>query len=101
MPLLGVSSAVMFVPSLLWLLERAPGLGRTTLMAAFHGAGSLGFLAGTLACGELIRHAGEQGGGYALAFAVAGLSEVLGAGLVVAAVRRPEAHQPPGARPPG
>lgn len=87
MPVLGIASAVMFVPTLLWLLERAPAVGRTTLMASFHGAGSLGFLCGTLGCGELIRLGGEHGSGYALAFAVAGLSEVLGAGLVVVASR--------------
>ena len=89
MPVLGIASAVMFVPTLLWLLERAPTVDRTTAMACFHGAGSLGFLLGTLGCGALIRLGGEHGPGYALAFAVAGASEVLGAGLVVWAVLRP------------
>jgi MFS family permease len=90
MPLLGVSSAVMFVPSLLWLLDSAPGLGRTTAIAAFHAAGSLGFLLGPICCGELIRlgGAGPFGSGYALAFVVAGSCEVLGAGLVLWAARR-------------
>ncbi|MCB9876811.1 MAG: MFS transporter [Planctomycetes bacterium] len=91
MPLLGVGSAVMFVPTLLWLMERAPGLGRTTAMAAFHGAGSLGFLLGPIVCGELIAlggDSGDGGDGYLLAFAVAGLSEVLGGLLVVTAMRR-------------
>ena len=88
MPVLGIASAVMFVPTMLWLLERAPSVGRTTLMAAFHGAGSLGFLCGTIGCGELIRLGGEHRDGYALAFLVAGLSEVLGAGVVVVATRR-------------
>lgn len=92
MPVLGVASAVMFVPTMLWLLERARGVDRTTLMAAFHGAGSLGFLAGTLGCGELIRRGGDSGSGYVLAFAVAGASEVLGAGLVVMVTRRPGAR---------
>lgn len=88
MPLLGVASAVMFVPTLLWLFERAPAVGRTTLVASFHGAGSLGFLAGTLGCGQLVHLGGEDGPGYALAFAVAGLSAVLGAATVVGAARR-------------
>lgn len=86
MPVLGVASAVMFVPTLLWLLERAPGVGRTTAMAAFHAAGSLGFLLGTLACGWLIALGGKHG--YGLAFAVAGVSEIAGAVLVVAVTRR-------------
>jgi MFS family permease len=90
MPLLGLGSAVMFVPTLLWLLEAAPGLGRTTAMAAFHAAGSLGFLLGPICCGELIRlgGAGPDGSGYMLAFVMAGLTEVLGAGLVLWAARR-------------
>jgi MFS family permease len=87
MPMLGVASAVMFVPTLLWLLDRAPGVGRTTAMAAFHAAGSLGFLLGPLCCGELIAAGGERG--YALAFAIGGLTEVAGAALVLMIARRP------------
>jgi MFS family permease len=91
MPVLGIGSAVMFVPTLLWLIESAPGVGRTTTMAAFHAAGSLGFLLGPICCGELIRLGGagpDGGGGYALAFAVAGATEVLGAALVLIVSRR-------------
>ena len=88
MPVLGIGSAVMFVPSLLWLLDEAPGVGRTTAIAAFHAAGSLGFLLGPLCCGALIRLGGEHANGYALAFAIAGASEVLGAALVLLAARR-------------
>lgn len=88
MPLLGVSSAVMFVPSLLWLLERAPGVDRTTVMAAFHGIGSLGFLLGPLCCGQLIALGGADGGGYVLAFAVAGFTEIAAAALVLLGARR-------------
>jgi len=83
MPWLGITSAVMFVPTLLWLLERAPGVGRTTAMASFHAAGALGFLLGPLCCGALVHLGGGGANGYALAFAVAGLSEVLGAWLAV------------------
>ncbi|MCA8965111.1 MAG: MFS transporter [Planctomycetes bacterium] len=88
MPMLGVGSAVMFVPTLLWLMERAPGLSRTTAMAAFHGAGSLGFLVGPIVCGELIELGGDAGDGYLLAFAVAGLAEIFGGLLVVMVTRR-------------
>jgi MFS family permease len=83
MPVLGISSAVMFVPTLLWLLDSAPGIGKTTTMASFHAAGSLGFLLGPLCCGALVHLAAEPSRGYVIAFAVAGLSEVLGAWLVV------------------
>jgi MFS family permease len=78
MPICGLTSAVMFIPTLLWVLEQAPAAGRSTVMAAFHTAGSLGFLVGPLVCGELI-HDGD----FDVAFAVAGLSEILGAVLVV------------------
>ncbi|MFY9345690.1 MAG: MFS transporter [Planctomycetota bacterium] len=87
MPLLGLGSAVMFVPSLLWLLERAPGVSRTTAMAAFHAVGSLGFLLGPLCCGQLIALGGDGPNGYALAFAVAGCSEIIAAALVLVAAR--------------
>ncbi|MBL8728293.1 MAG: MFS transporter [Planctomycetes bacterium] len=82
MPWLGVTSAVMFVPTLLWLLERGPALDRTTVMASFHAAGALGFLLGPLCCGGLIALGGPGLRGYVLAFAIAGAAEVLGA-LVV------------------
>jgi len=89
MPICGVSSAVMFIPTLLWLLERAPGVGRSTAIAGFHVAGSLGFLLGPLCCGELVQLGGDGFGGYALAFGVAGASEVVGAVVVLAiALRR-------------
>ena len=95
MPLCGIGSAVMFVPSLLWLLEEAPGLGRATAIAVFHAAGSLGFLLGPLACGELLALGGTDDGertGYVLAFAVAGLVQI-GAGVCVLVRReRPAAR---------
>lgn len=94
MPSLGVASAVMFVPTLLWLLERTPGLGRTTAMAAFHGAGALGFLLGPIACGAIVHRCAELSTGYTVAFAVAGLSEVLGAWLVLGRAQRSEAPRP-------
>jgi len=88
MPICGVASAVMFIPTLLWLLDRAKGIGRSTAIAAFHTAGSLGFLLGPLTCGKLIDTA-EGVDGYTLAFAVAGAVEILGATIIVAiALRR-------------
>lgn len=97
MPLCGIGSAVLFVPSLLWLLDRAPGLGRTTAMALFHTAGSCGFLLGPLACGQLLELGGTREGatfGYALAFLVAGLSQV----AVALAVRRTDERVTPPCR---
>jgi len=82
MPLLGTASAVMFVPTLLWLLDRAHGVGRTTAMASFHAAGALGFLLGPLCCGGLIALGGAGMRGYVLAFAFAGATEITGALLV-------------------
>lgn len=90
MPICGISSAVMFIPTLLWLLDRTPGIGRSTAIAAFHTAGSLGFLVGPLVCGKLVAMGADSnssdpnGNGYALAFAVAGVVEILGATLVIA-----------------
>ncbi|MFN7589966.1 MAG: MFS transporter [Planctomycetota bacterium] len=96
MPLCGVGSAVMFVPSLLWLLDEAPGLGRATAIAVFHAAGSFGFLLGPLVCGELLAFGGTADGdrtGYVLAFAVAGLVQI-GAGLCVLIRRAARDAQP-------
>ncbi|MBL8751154.1 MAG: MFS transporter [Planctomycetes bacterium] len=82
MPWLGVCSAVMFVPSMLWLLERAEGIGRSTAIASFHAAGSLGFLLGPVCCGTLVELGGGAMHGYELAFAFAGAS-VLASALLV------------------
>jgi MFS family permease len=86
MPVCGIASAVMFVPTLLWLLDRAPAVGRSTTMAAFHAAGSLGFLLGPVCCGALIEAGGPERG-YLMAFVVGGATQVLGAGLVLRGVR--------------
>ncbi|MGK0300922.1 MAG: MFS family permease [Planctomycetota bacterium] len=89
MPICGISSAIMFIPTLLWLLDRTPGIGRSTAIAAFHTAGSLGFLVGPLVCGKLVAMGADStssdpsGNGYALAFAVAGGVEILAATLVI------------------
>jgi len=95
MPICGVASAIMFIPTLMWLLDRTPSIGRSTAIAAFHTVGSLGFLLGPLCCGQLIAllpagsdPATPNQSGYSLAFAVAGLAEIAGAIVVVVIVLR-------------
>lgn len=78
MPVLGISSAVMFVPTMLLTIERAPATGRATAMASFNAAGSLGFLLGPLTCAAIVNAAPTSGDGYAWAFVVAGASELVG-----------------------
>lgn len=87
MPLLGIASAMMFTPSLLWLLDRTGSVGRTSAIAGFHAAGALGFLVGPLCCGQLLAlgGTGEGGYGYVLAFAVAGLTALASARLAARA----------------
>ena len=80
MIVLGVASAVMFVPSLLITGDAAPEAIRTTAMGAFNAAGSLGFIVGPLTGGLVSQWvAGSHGWqtGYRAAFGVAGLSEIL------------------------
>ncbi len=88
MPLLGLCSAVMFVPTMLLTVARAPAIARATALAAFNGAGSLGFLLGPLACGAILDLAPDAGTGFALAFGTAGLAEVLCVLLLVLGARR-------------
>ena len=79
MVLLGVASAVMFVPSLLITTDAAPAEIRTTAMGAFNAAGSLGFIVGPLTGGLVSQAVAESQGwlaGYRSAFAVAGISEL-------------------------
>jgi MFS family permease len=77
---LGVASAVMFVPSLLITADSAPERVRTTVLGAFNGAGSLGFIVGPATGGLVSEWVAASHGwhaGYQAAFAVAGASEVL------------------------
>jgi len=79
MVLLGLLSAVMFVPSMVLTVQRTPEGGRTTAMGAFNAAGSLGFIAGPLVGGAVSQGVAASAGwdvGYAAAFAVAGLAEI-------------------------
>jgi len=80
MVLLGVASAVMFVPSLLITGDAAPPEIRTTAMGAFNAAGSLGFIAGPLVGGLVSEAIAAEHGwlaGYRSAFGVAGVSELI------------------------
>ena len=76
----GVTSAVMFVPSLLITSDAAPEEIRTTAMGAFNAAGSLGFIVGPLTGGfvsQLVAERFDWETGYRAAFAVAGCSAIL------------------------
>ena len=80
MLLLGVASAVMFVPSLLITADAAPETVRTTALGAFNAAGSLGFLVGPATGGLVSQLVASHSGwevGYRATFAVAGASELL------------------------
>ncbi len=88
MPVLGIASAVMFVPTLLLTIERAPEVGRSSAIAAFNAAGSLGFLLGPLACGAIVAANEDRAVGYAMAFAVAGVCEIGGVMLLLLSLRR-------------
>jgi MFS family permease len=80
MGLLGMASAVMFVPSLVLATDLAPRDVRGSVLGAFNAAGSLGFIVGPLTGGfvsqTVAQHATWEAG-YRAAFAVAGASEIL------------------------
>ncbi|MEY4672636.1 MAG: hypothetical protein RL148_420 [Planctomycetota bacterium] len=77
MPILGLGSAVMFVPNLLMTTQAAPATGRSTAVAAFNAAGSLGFLLGPIVCGATVDAFTDLRSGYTAAFVVAGAAELL------------------------
>lgn len=88
---LGVLSAVMFVPSLVLVLDLATPQTRSTSLGGFNAAGSLGFIVGPIVGGLVSQTvAGGFGwqAGYSSAFAVAGAVEVLCVLLVLRAMRR-------------
>ena len=77
---IGISAAVMFVPSMIMTTQIAPDEIRTTALGAFNAAGSLGFIIGPLAGGAISQTVAAQSGwpsGYQAAFIVAGISEML------------------------
>jgi MFS family permease len=91
MATLGILSSVMFVPTLM-LAQRVarPGLA-TSAMGAFNAAGSLGFVLGPLVAGgvsDLVASRSDAHTGYAAAFIVAGLSEILCVLATLPALRR-------------
>jgi len=77
---IGVTAAVMFVPSLLLTTQLAPDAVRTTALGAFNSAGSLGFVLGPVTGGLISQEVAERAGwenGYRAAFAAAGASVAL------------------------
>ena len=80
MAAIGVSAAVMFVPTMLLVIEYSSPALRSTALSAFNAAGSLGFIVGPLVGGWISQSIGSDGdwlAGYGTAFAVAGGSELL------------------------
>jgi len=76
---IGITAAVMFVPSMLMTTQLAPDAVRTTALGAFNAAGSLGFIVGPLCGGLVSQTIAVQDGwaaGYRGAFLVAGGSEI-------------------------
>jgi MFS family permease len=80
MAAIGVTAAVMFVPSLVVTNDLAPAEIRGTALGAFNAAGSLGFIVGPLTGGlvsESVAAAAGWEAGYRAAFALAGASQLL------------------------
>ena len=80
MLVIGVTAAVMFVPSMLMTIQLAPDAVRSTALGAFNAAGSLGFILGPATGGAISQFVAERSDwltGYRAAFAAAGASEVL------------------------
>ncbi len=80
MPVIGVTAAVMFVPTMLMTTDLVPESVRTTALGAFNAAGSLGFIIGPLTGGIVSQVVADSHGwlaGYRAAFVVAGISELL------------------------
>lgn len=89
--LLGVLSALMFVPNLMLCAELAPPNLRASVMGGFNAAGSLGFLIGPLVAGSVSQWVGRAHGaerGYQAAFATAGVAEILCVLLTLGALLR-------------
>ena len=80
MAVIGISAAVMFVPSLLMTTDLTPPAIRGAALGAFNTAGSLGFILGPITGGLVSQTVGASFGavnGYRAAFAVAGSAEIL------------------------
>jgi len=77
---IGVSAAVMFVPSMVMTTDMAPDEIRATALGGFNAAGSLGFIVGPIAGGAISQVVAAQSDwatGYQVAFIVAGAAEFL------------------------
>jgi MFS family permease len=77
---IGITAAVMFVPSMVMTSQLAPKEIRATAMGAFNAAGSLGFIVGPVTGGAVSELVSSQHGwpaGYRAAFVVAGAAELL------------------------
>jgi MFS family permease len=77
---IGVTAAVMFVPSLLLTTQLAPDAIRATALGAFNAAGSLGFMLGPVTGGLISQEVADRHGwesGYRAAFGAAGASVAL------------------------
>ena len=88
---LGILAAVMFVPSLLLVVDSSDPRARATVLGAFNAAGALGFIVGPLVAGGISQWVAASHGwqtGYSTAFVVAGLSEVLCVVLTIPWLRR-------------
>lgn len=80
MAIIGMSAAVMFVPSMLMTTDLTPPEIRSTALGAFNTAGSLGFILGPLTGGfvsDTVRASHGAAAGYQAAFVVAGAAEML------------------------
>ena len=80
MAVIGMTAAVMFVPSMLMTTDLTPPAIRSTALGAFNTAGSLGFIFGPLTGGlvsEAVRASHGPAAGYQAAFGVAGGAEIL------------------------
>ncbi len=88
---IGITAAVMFVPSMLMTIRIAPDSIRATALGAFNAAGSLGFVVGPVAGGAISQWVATQHDwltGYRAAFAVAGASEALCVALALPVLLR-------------
>lgn len=93
---LGILAAVMFVPSLLLVMDAADPRARATVLGAFNAAGALGFIVGPLVAGGVSQWVAASHGwqtGYSTAFVVAGLSEVVCVVATIPWLRRLSALQ--------
>src|SRR5690606_27821708 len=97
MVLLGVTSAVMFVPSLILTVDLSTTDARSTALGGFNAAGSLGFMLGPLFGAQISERVAAATGdwhtGYGAAFAAAGVAELLCVAVTFGALRRLRAQQ--------